>query len=71
MVARDLSTLWNLFAYCLGFALGSWLSALPLLVFSLLLLRRTHLEDRFLRENLEGYAEYAQSVRFRLLPGVW
>jgi len=32
---------------------------------------RTSLEDRWLRENLEGYAAYAGRVRWRLVPGVW
>ena len=32
---------------------------------------RTALEDRTLREELGGYQEYAQRVRYRLLPGVW
>jgi protein-S-isoprenylcysteine O-methyltransferase Ste14 len=32
---------------------------------------RTALEDRTLHAELEGYAEYAEGVRYRLLPGVW
>jgi protein-S-isoprenylcysteine O-methyltransferase Ste14 len=32
---------------------------------------RTALEDRTLRAELTGYAEYAARVRFRLIPGVW
>ncbi len=32
---------------------------------------RTNLEDRTLRQELAGYAEYAQTVRYRLLPYVW
>jgi protein-S-isoprenylcysteine O-methyltransferase Ste14 len=32
---------------------------------------RTALEDRTLQEELAGYREYAQQVRYRLLPGVW
>ena len=32
---------------------------------------RTALEDRTLRERLQGYQEYCTSVRYRLLPGVW
>ncbi|WP_175469933.1 methyltransferase family protein [Desulfoluna spongiiphila] len=32
---------------------------------------RTFLEDRMLQEELEGYAEYATTVRYRLIPGVW
>jgi protein-S-isoprenylcysteine O-methyltransferase Ste14 len=54
-----------------GVALGSWWSMAPMGVMFLLLLRRTALEDRFLYEKLAGYAEYAQRVRYRLVPGVW
>jgi protein-S-isoprenylcysteine O-methyltransferase Ste14 len=32
---------------------------------------RTALEDRTLLEELDGYKEYAQQVRYRLMPGVW
>ena len=32
---------------------------------------RTNLEDRALHNELDGYGEYANSVRYRLLPGIW
>lgn len=32
---------------------------------------RTALEDRTLKDELDGYAEYASRVRFRLLPRIW
>ena len=32
---------------------------------------RTSLEDRTLQRELEGYAEYARRVRYRLVPGIW
>ena len=32
---------------------------------------RTALEDRTLRAELPGYAEYTARVRFRLVPGIW
>ena len=32
---------------------------------------RTILEDRTLQDELEGYKEYVQHVRYRLLPGIW
>ena len=35
------------------------------------ILVRTSLEDRTLREELVGYAEYAQEVRYRVMPYVW
>jgi protein-S-isoprenylcysteine O-methyltransferase Ste14 len=54
-----------------GLALGSWwaiLTAIPMLA---LTIRRTLLEDAMLRRGLEGYGEYATSVRYRLIPGIW
>jgi protein-S-isoprenylcysteine O-methyltransferase Ste14 len=44
--------------------LGSTLGITGILV-------RTSLEDRTLREELAGYAEYAQEVRYRLMPYMW
>jgi protein-S-isoprenylcysteine O-methyltransferase Ste14 len=32
---------------------------------------RAALEDRMLRRDLPGYADYARRVRYRLLPGIW
>jgi protein-S-isoprenylcysteine O-methyltransferase Ste14 len=54
-----------------GLALDSWLAALIGVFLFMPMLRRTAREDRVLREQLEGYADYAQRVRYRLLPGVW
>ncbi len=44
---------------------------IPVVIFGFFFVLRTSLEDRFLQENLPGYREYAQNVRYRLLPGVW
>jgi protein-S-isoprenylcysteine O-methyltransferase Ste14 len=54
-----------------GLALGSWLAALVGLLLVLPVLRHAALEDRVLREQLEGYAAYARQVRYRMFPGVW
>lgn len=54
-----------------GLALGSWLTALIGVLLVLPVLRRAVLEDRVLREQLEGYAAYARQVRYRMFPGVW
>jgi len=51
--------------------LGSWWALIPGGLAALLFVVRTSLEDRTLREELNGYREYAQTVRYRLLPGVW
>lgn len=55
-----------------GVALNSWLATAFLVVFSLpFLLYRAITEDRVLQAELPGYRDYAQRVRWRLLPGVW
>jgi protein-S-isoprenylcysteine O-methyltransferase Ste14 len=51
--------------------LNSWHSLLLALVLVALLGWRALLEERLLRENLSGYAEYMTRVRFRLIPSVW
>ena len=59
--------------FCLasGFALGSWSSMVPEALCVPLLLYRTVTEDRFLKQNLNGYSQYADVVRYRLMPGIW
>lgn len=52
-------------------ALGSWWSMVPATIYAFLILRRTALEDRYLKEHLEGYASYVEKVRYRLVPGLW
>jgi protein-S-isoprenylcysteine O-methyltransferase Ste14 len=51
--------------------LNSWWGMIPSVVIVGLFVYRTYREDQMLIENLAGYAEYTQKVRFRLLPGVW
>ncbi len=60
-----------LFMLLSGVALGSWWAILPMLPVVATLIRRTALEDRLLQQNLPGYTDYARTVRFRLVPGVW
>jgi protein-S-isoprenylcysteine O-methyltransferase Ste14 len=54
-----------------GVALGSWLAAAIGWLGVPILLWRTVKEDRMLRAELPGYADYAARVPSRLLPGVW
>ena len=51
--------------------LDSLWAFLPAVFFTVVLVIRTSLEDRFLQDELEGYRDYARRVRYRLLPGVW
>jgi protein-S-isoprenylcysteine O-methyltransferase Ste14 len=55
-----------------GVALGSWLAAAFLVVTTLpFLLYRAVTEDRVLQTELPGYRDYAERVRWRLVPGIW
>ena len=61
-----------LLSYLAGpFLLDSWWTMIPVALSFLILFIRTALEDRTLQEKLAGYEEYAQNVRYRLIPGVW
>ncbi len=52
-------------------ALGSLWGLIPGAVLATIFVVRTHLEDRMLHEELEGYVAYAERVRYRLVPGIW
>jgi len=52
-------------------ALGSLWALIPSGLSAILYVVRTALEDRTLQEELDGYKDYVQLVRYRLLPGIW
>jgi protein-S-isoprenylcysteine O-methyltransferase Ste14 len=53
------------------FFLDSMWALLGVLAFTVITVIRTRLEDQTLQAELDGYADYAGRVRYRLLPGVW
>lgn len=52
-------------------ALGSYWAVLPALMIIPLLAARIRNEEEVLLRELVGYAEYRQTVKYRLLPRVW
>lgn len=52
-------------------ALSSIWTIVPALAAVVITLMRTRLEDQALQEELPGYKEYANRVRYRLIPGVY
>jgi protein-S-isoprenylcysteine O-methyltransferase Ste14 len=52
-------------------ALGSWWGLLMFVPMSFTIAWRARDEERFLLQNLSGYEEYCQIVRYRLVPSVW
>lgn len=55
----------------MSLALGSLWAIIPAGLIACLLVARTALEDRTLQDELPGYKDYVQRVRYRLLPGMW
>jgi protein-S-isoprenylcysteine O-methyltransferase Ste14 len=56
---------------CLPLALGSFYALIPSSLITLLFVLRTFLEDKTLHAELPGYKEYADRVRYKLIPGLW
>jgi protein-S-isoprenylcysteine O-methyltransferase Ste14 len=52
-------------------ALGSVWALVPAAVAAIITVVRTALEDRTLQAELPGYRDYAQRVRYRLIPGIY
>ncbi len=52
-------------------ALGSVWTLIPAAAATVIAVIRTALEDRTLQEELPGYRDYAQRVRYRLFPGIY
>jgi protein-S-isoprenylcysteine O-methyltransferase Ste14 len=51
--------------------LGSYWAFIPSALHLIILVIRTALEDRTLRDELPGYEEYTHRTRYRLLPPIW
>jgi protein-S-isoprenylcysteine O-methyltransferase Ste14 len=58
-------------SFATALALGSLWALIPAAFVMCLFIVRTALEDKTLKEELPGYKEYAQKVRYRLVPGLW
>ncbi len=53
------------------FILGSVISFLVFLFYPILIVQRIKNEEKVLEKELEGYAEYKDRVKYRLMPFVW
>lgn len=52
-------------------ALGSYWAVIPFAFIPALLVLRILNEEKVLSDNLQGYKEYCQKTRYRLLPKIW
>jgi protein-S-isoprenylcysteine O-methyltransferase Ste14 len=60
-----------LYTFSIPLIMGSAFTFIPVGIYVILFIIRTSLEDRTLREELEGYSEYARQVKHKLFPGIW
>ena len=51
--------------------LGSLWGLIPAALTACAFVIRTALEDKTLQDELNGYRDYAQRVRYRLVPKIW
>lgn len=51
--------------------LGSLISLVIFLAYPLIIAKRIKHEEEFLEKELEGYKEYKQKVKYRLIPFIW
>lgn len=51
--------------------LGSFFSSIPMSLFLFVFYFRIKNEEEVLKEKLEGYREYIEKVRYRLIPFIW
>jgi protein-S-isoprenylcysteine O-methyltransferase Ste14 len=60
-----------LFALATPLLLGALWAFIPAGLTVCAFIVRTALEDKTLQDELDGYKDYTQQTRYRLLPGVW
>jgi protein-S-isoprenylcysteine O-methyltransferase Ste14 len=53
------------------FALGSYWAIIPNIFIIPFIVARILNEEKILARDLDGYEEYMQKTRYRLIPGIW
>ena len=51
--------------------LGSWISFVIMLLYPAAIVARIGNEEKVLEEGLQGYKEYKEKVKYRLIPFLW
>jgi protein-S-isoprenylcysteine O-methyltransferase Ste14 len=51
--------------------LGSVFSFIIFLAYPFIIAKRIRHEEEFLEKELQGYSEYKQKVKYRLIPFIW
>lgn len=51
--------------------IGSFVGMIPMVFLPLVLVKRIRNEETVLKAELDGYEDYAEKVRYRLIPFIW
>ena len=51
--------------------LGSLIAFVVFLAYPVLIVKRLKHEEKVLEEGLEGYSDYKNRVKYRLIPFIW
>lgn len=57
--------------FSIPLVLGSWSSFVIFLCYPFMIVRRIRNEEDVLRAELDGYSDYMERVRWRLIPYIW
>lgn len=60
-----------LWAMSIPLITGAIFTIIPSIVIIIIISIRTYLEDNMLKKELEGYLDYSQKVKYRLIPYIW
>jgi len=71
IVRHPMYTGYLLMFFGLTIALGSLFGLIPTVIVTILIIIRILLEEKLLHEGLEGYTEYTEKVKYRLIPKIW
>lgn len=58
-------------SFSIPITLGSLVGIIPAIFIPLILARRIRKEEKMLLQELDGYPEYQQKVKYRLVPKLW
>lgn len=71
IVRHPMYSITTLLFLSIPLVLGSYLGFLIFLIYPILLTKRIKNEEEVLEKGLEGYAEYKQKVKWRMIPFIW
>lgn len=70
-VRHPMYAFFALYLPCIALILGSYYAILLTIPFDIVIMVRAVLEENMLKKGLEGYKEYMEKTRYRLIPKVW